>query len=126
MDKKTLTIGLAVALIASFFLPFVGNGTALDVVQGSFLGWEKYVLLLIPLTGLLLLIGALNNGNYPLGRNFLAWLPLVAVLFWVIGVPLVNGVSIGNIFNGFTRNAKVGFWIAAIASLLLAFYKPRV
>lgn len=125
MDRKTLTVVLALALIASFFLTFVGGGSALDVVKSPFLGPEKYVLLLLPLSGLLLLIGASNNGNYPLGRGFLSWLPLLTVLFWVIGVPLVNGVAIGDVFNGFTRNAGIGFWMAAVASLILAFYNPR-
>jgi len=128
MDRKTLTIILAVVLIGCFFLPyynFMGKISGLDIVKASGGDWEKYILLLIPLSGVLLLIGAMNNDNYPLGRTLLSWLPLLAVLFWIIGMPLINGAAIGDVFKLIGKGYGIGFWITIGASLVLAFYNPR-
>ena len=128
MDRKTFTILLAVVLIACFFLPyysgFVGKISGLDIVKGPG-DWEKYVLVLIPLAGALLLIGAMNNGNYPGGRGFLSWLPLLAVIFWIICMPLINGAKIGDVFKGIGKGYGVGLWITIVTSFILAFYNPR-
>ena len=123
MDRKTFTIILAVALIASFFLKFIGGVTGLDIVKADYVGWEKYVLLLIPVCGLLLLLGAMG-GNYPLGRSTLCWLPLLAIIFWVIITPLLHNIPLKYLFDNF-KNYAIGFWIALVASLVLVFYNPR-
>lgn len=120
-----LTIVLAVVLIGCFFLAYMGSASGLDIVKISFFGWERYVLLLIPLSGVLLLIGALNNGNYPLGRNTLCWLPLLTVLFWIIVYPLLHKVAIGDIFKAIGKNYGIGWWVTIAASLVLAFYNPK-
>lgn len=125
MDKKMLTIILAIVLIGCFFLAYMGPASGLDLVKIDMFGWERFVLLLIPLSGVLLLIGALNNGNYPLGRNLLCWLPILAILFWVIGYPLIEGASIGDIFKNLFKTIGIGLWITLAASLVLAFYNPK-
>ncbi len=126
MNRKTLTIVLAVALIASFFLPvFNGSGAnGLDVVKSSAGGWQKYLYLIFPICGALLLVGALNNGNYPGGRSLLTWLPFLAVLWIVIVSPLIDGVKFEYIFKSF-KLFGVGLWIAIVSSVVLAFYNPR-
>ncbi len=128
MDRKTLTIVLAIALIASFFLPlysFGGKGASgLDIVSAKQGDWQKYLLLLIPITGLLLLFGELSK-NYILGRGLLAWLPLLTLLFLLIISPLINGIKIDDIFKALGRGYGAGMWIAIVASLVLAFYNPR-
>ena len=77
MDRKMLTIILAVLLIAGFFLPYFsyagrGGSSGLDFITAKGGNWQKYLFLLFPLSGLLLLIGALNNENYMLSRGLLA------------------------------------------------------
>lgn len=124
MDKKMLTIILAVVMIGCFFLDWGGGASALDIVKGPG-PWEKYVLLAIPVAGALLLIGAVNNGNYPLGRNTLCWLPLLAVLFWIFGMPLIEGAKFGDIFKGLGKHWGIGMWAAVVGSLVLALYNPR-
>ncbi|NOT51464.1 MAG: hypothetical protein HOP10_09330 [Chitinophagaceae bacterium] len=124
MDKKMFTIILAVVVTASFFLDWGHGASAFDIVKGAG-PWEKYVLILIPLSGVLLLIGALNNGNYPLGRNTLCWLPLLAVLFWIIGMPLIEGFPIGDVFKSIGKGWGIGHWIAVVGSLVLALYNPK-
>src|SRR5258705_5902077 len=123
MDKKMLTIVLSIVLIGCFFLAYTkgfGEQSGFDIVKGAG-PWEKYVLVLIPLSGVLLLVGALNNGNYPLGRNTLCWLPLLAVLFWIVAVPLIEGGSISTMI----KLVGIGLWITAGASLVLALYNPK-
>lgn len=128
MDRKTLTIILAVALIGSFFLPYFSifgtNVSGLDTVTAKGAGWERYVLLLIPLSGLLLLLGELNN-SYVIPRSLLTWLPLLALLFMMIINPLIKGAAFGDIFKTLGKGYGFGLWITIAASLALAFYQPR-
>lgn len=129
MDRKIFTIVLAVVLIGCFFLPYFslfGMGiSGFDMVKAPGGGWQKYVMLLIPLSGVLLLIGAVNNENYPLGRNLLCWLPLLALIFMMIISPLIDGVEFGEIFSALGKGYGIGLWITIAASLVLAFYNPK-
>ena len=133
MDKKILTIVLAVVLIGCFFLAyfsFMGSGiSGYDLVfsggGGGSDNWEKYILLLIPLSGVLLLIGALNNGNYIGGRGIWCWLPLLAILYFIIVGPVIHGRAIGDVFKSIGKGYGIGLWITIGASLVLAFYNPK-
>jgi|SRR5688572_3505992 len=124
MDKRMLTIILAIALIAAFFLDWGGGVSAFDLVKSPYGNWQKYLPLIIPVAGLLLLIGAVNNGNYPLGRGLLCWLPLLTVLYILIVKPLIDGRAIGDIFKS-AGDWGIGWWITIVASLVLALYNPR-
>ena len=126
MDRKTFTIVLAVILIGCFFLPYVSymgrSVSAFDIMKAPGGDWQKYIGLLIPISGLLLLVGALNNENYPLGRNLLCWVPLLTVIYILVIEPvLINKASIGDVF----KITGVGLWITLAASLVLAFYNPK-
>jgi hypothetical protein len=133
MNRKVLTIVLAVLLIASFFLPMGagGNVSMFDLVKGRSLGSNieavlmKYLWLAMPVSGLMLLVGALNNGNYFLGRSIWAVLPLLALLFLLIGIPVMEGNDIGDVFKVITKMYGIGVWLALATSLVLAFYHPR-
>lgn len=128
MNRKTLTIALGVALIVAFFLPIISFGgrgaSGLDIVQAGG-GWESYLWLIFPICGALLLVGALNNGNYPGGRSLLSWLPFLTVLFILFIYPLIKGVDFGSLFKNLTKGWGAGLWLTVISSLLLAFYNPR-
>lgn len=125
MDKKMLTIILAVVLIACFFLDWGGGVSAFDVVKSKYGNWQKYIPLIIPISGVLLLIGAVNNGNYPLGRNTLCWLPLLTVLYLIIIKPLIDGAAIGDVFKMLGKGWGIGWWLTIGASLVLALYNPK-
>ena len=124
MDKKMLTIVLSVVLIGCFFLPyfkFMGVGASgYDIVFSGGGNWEKYLMLLIPIPAVLLLIGALNNGNYIGGRTLWAWLPLLAILYHLIRM-VVEGAAIGDL----VKVIGLGLWVSLAASLVLAFYNPK-
>lgn len=133
MNRKILTIILAVVLIASFFLPLGASGStsAFDVVQLPSFGNSieailmKYLWLVMPLSGIMLLIGALNKETYFLGRGIWAMLPLLALLMLLIGIPMMQGAAIGDIFKMVTKTYGIGVWLALVASLVLAIYWPR-
>lgn len=131
MNRKILTMILAVLLIASFFLPIGMHASTspFDIVQGPSYGSEiegmlmKYGWLLIPLSGIMLLIGALNNETYFLGRGIWAFLPLLALLYLLIR-PIT---LLGGRFDimGLVKGLGVGYWIGLVAALVLAFYWPK-
>ncbi len=129
MDKKTLNIVLGAALLGSFFLAYYSLGrfsiSGFDMVSASGGNWQKYLILLIPISGLLLLIGEFNNGNSILPRSILAILPLLTLLYIMIAKPLIDGAAIGDIFKMLGKGYGIGMWIAIGASLLLAFYQPK-
>lgn len=129
MNRKLFTIILAVVLIASFFLPIgtSGSTSAFDAVQAPSYGTGienllmKYLWLLVPVSGLMLLIGALNNGNYFLGRGLWGFLPLLAVAYLLVRPIIDGGADIGDMIKGF----GVGMWMMLVGSLVLAIYHPK-
>ena len=131
MDRKIWTILLSVVLIGCFFLPIIkfGSISAYDVVSSAGKPehiWDKYLWLLIPLSALILIIGAVNNGTYFLGRSFWTFIPLLTLLYYAINMylhakDLNNNVPIGDFIKVF----GTGFWAMLGGSVLLAFIHPR-
>jgi hypothetical protein len=123
MDRKTFTIVLGLALIVAFFLPLTMGASAFDLVKSKYGNWQKYLWLIPPICGALLLMGELNN-NYVVSRSFLTWMPLLTVIYFLILAPLIDKVDIGAIFKNIGKGYGVGLWINIVASLVLAFYNP--
>lgn len=132
MDRKVLSILLGLALLVSFFLPYLSMGGAtasgLDIVKNA--GDSKdavmtYIWLIFPLSGLMLLIGALNNGNYPGGRALWLWLPFLALIYILFVYPLMNGAAFGDLFKTFGQGFGIGLWIALAASLVGILVNPK-
>ncbi len=129
MDKKVVTIVGAVLLIICFFLPYMSvftfNVSGYDIVFGNTGGeksWETYLFLLIPFSGLMLLLGALNNGKYILGRALFCWLPLLTIIFMIIRVKMQ---AEGAPFMDSLKIWGYGFWLSLVISLVLIFYNPK-
>ncbi len=123
MDRKTLSIILGVALIASFFLPLTGTASGLDIVKGPG-DWKKYLWLIIPICGLFLVLGEMNK-NYLVSRSMLTILPLLVIVYFLILGPLIDGQKFDYIFKGLGKGYGTGMWIAIVSSIVLAFYNPR-
>ncbi|MEO7984302.1 MAG: hypothetical protein ABI688_09490 [Bacteroidota bacterium] len=123
MDRKTFTIVLGLALIVAFFLPLTLGVSAFDLVKGRGGNWQKYLWLIPPICGALLLMGELNN-NYVVSRSFLTWMPLLTIIYFLILAPLIDKVEIGTILKSIGKGYGIGLWINIVASLVLAFYNP--
>lgn len=134
MNRKTLSIVLGVVLIASFFLPYLNVAgifkvSGLDIITGKGImgeaskgSAEKYIMLLTPIAGVLLLVGALNNENYPLGRPIIGVLALIGVLYLIIrGLMEGGGKGMGEVF----RFLGMGFWLGLIAAIVVLAYNPK-
>lgn len=123
MNKKMVTIILAVALIAGFFLPYIsffGRGVSgFDLIKGGGKA-DVYVLLLSPIAAILLLAGALNNGKYVISRGILCIIALISVLYLIIR-SVIEGGDIGSMF----KVLGIGYWISLAASLVLVLYNPK-
>jgi hypothetical protein len=126
MNRKNYSIIMGLALLIAFFLPFyqAGGYSGLDNVKRSGAGWEEYLIALLPLSGLMLILGGVRN-NYILSRGFWAVLPLLTILFLLIGVPLTDDVEFSTTLKSLGKGYGAGLWISIIASLVLAFYTPK-
>ena len=129
-----ITLILGLALVGCFFLPYIdagffGKATGFNLVfpKGGPTGesWERFIWLVIPIAGLLLFLGALGNENYFLGRGFLSWLPLLALLYMIIVGPMIHGEAIKDVFKSLGQSYGIGLWITIGVSLVLVFYNPR-
>ncbi|MBL7748439.1 MAG: hypothetical protein JNM19_13465 [Chitinophagaceae bacterium] len=123
MNKKMLTIILGALLILGFFLPYIsffGQGVSgFDLVkQGG--KADVYVLLLSPIAGILLLVGALNNGKYVPSRGILVLLALIGVLYLIIR-SLIEGGPLGAMF----KLLGIGYYLSLAAAVVLAIYNPK-
>lgn len=129
MDRRILTIVLALALIGCMFLPFIkafNSMSLFDLVTSSGGDWEKYICLLIPVSGAMLLIGALNKENYMIARFIWAIIPLLTVLYYPVRIYMEasqNGakVDIGELVKVF----DIGYWALLGVSLILAVVQPK-
>lgn len=131
MNRKYLTIGMAIALIAAFFLPLfkIEDSSAFNIVTAPEKANDvlmKYIWVLIAISAILLLAGALNNENYILGRGLWTWLPLATIIFVVVRIYLKAKDSGTKVpLDEFIKIFGVGFWIMFAASLILAFSWSR-
>ena len=122
MDRKTFSIVMAIALIVGFFLPiFKVGGSAFDIVKSGG-DWKNYLWAIIPICGLLLLLGELN-ARYSTNRGLITWLPLLTILLIVVILPLIDKTKMD--FGMMIKAFGIGMWVMLVSSILLAFYNPR-
>src|SRR5689334_24906772 len=78
MNHRRLTIILALALIVSFFLPYIGLLSAYDVVSKTARNsWQKYEWLLVFVFGILIFISAARGRANPGWMRILPFVILV-------------------------------------------------
>lgn len=129
MNRKNLTVILSLALIVSFFLPYTGigiyNHSGYDHVFNERVtdsSLRKYLWLIVPFSGLMLFIGAVNNERYPISRGLLTWLSLFILIYFLYRMVYVEATFKLSVIP---QKMRYGYWISLIATLLLIFYKSR-
>jgi len=101
--------------------------SGLDIITGGSMGGnssgsaDRFILLLTPIAGVLLLVGALNNEKYIPSRSVLGILALVG---WIY--PLIRGLMEGG--SGMSQIFKfmgIGFWLGLVAAIAVLVYNPK-
>ncbi|HYF30909.1 MAG TPA: hypothetical protein VD993_07305 [Chitinophagaceae bacterium] len=133
-SNKSIVAIVAGVLTVAFFMPWIQLFFALsgwDIVIGKTQGEDhlfvKLIMLLFPISGLLILFGAvLNNEKYPLPKSFLFKLPLWALIVLIVVLVIKSNGLPGEAINGIFRILGVGFWLTLIAAVILPFVAPAV
>lgn len=132
MNRKTISIVLGALLIGSFFLPYLNfagfiKASGFDIVSEGGMGEgskdaDKYLMLLTPLAGLLLVIGALNKDRYIPPRPLLGLLGLLGVLYPLIRLIIESkGDGMGQVI----KILGLGFWLGLAAAIAVLVYNPK-
>lgn len=136
--QKNSKVGVvipATILVISFFMPWINffiSINAWDVIfHSQFIdSIFKYLVLLIPISGIMIVYGTVfNKENYLISKDILFKLPVLILC----GIALTIVIEIGTSKRGF-RNSDfvnflkifgIGFWVTVIASIVLFFLQPR-
>jgi uncharacterized membrane protein required for colicin V production len=128
-NKQIIRAILCLAIIAAFFLPWFkyGGGSGLDLVITNRANDEdtattiiRYSFLLIPFFALIVLIRSINKQSSNFLLRLLPFL-VTAILttLFIIGINMNGGT--GEELKGWLQILNYGFYITALASLLLIF-----
>jgi hypothetical protein len=125
MNRKILTMILGALLVLGFFLAYMSMGpfsiSGFEIIKGAGKA-DKYVLLLSPIAGLLLLAGAANGEKYIPSRGILVIMALAGVLYLIIRSLLEGKSGAGaEIF----KYLGIGYWISLASAIVLAVYNPK-
>ncbi|MBL7749567.1 MAG: hypothetical protein JNM19_19165 [Chitinophagaceae bacterium] len=125
MNRKMLTMILGALLVVGFFLPYLSMGpfsiSGFELIKSPGKA-DKYVLLLSPIAGLLLLAGAANSEKYIPSRGILVILALVGVLYLIIR-SLIEGKSGAG--AELFKVLGLGYWLSLASAIVLAAYNPK-
>ena len=130
-SNKSIIIIVAAVLVAAFFMPWIKYFVSLS-------GWDmifgeagqyidtgfKYLALLIPIAGILIIYGAaFNNENYPVPKRLLFALPILTLVIIILTIVVKINESGGRLRSSDLDNIMqvlgIGFWLTLIASIIL-------
>ena len=124
MDKNTLRLLLSFAVIGSFFFPlfdwnsFEMNG--LNYILSEHIPRYKYLLAFIPLTALVIFIGAWYEDNFLFRRRIILWIPLLSLslvfLMRLLRPDYPDGYAD---YQSPLITTDIGFWLTMLFSALL-------
>jgi hypothetical protein len=137
IKNKTIIITMGAVLVTAFFMPWFSGFpgvSAWDIVFGdvgrlldtSF----RFVFLIIPIAGLLIIYGAaFNNGSYSLSKRLVFLLPIVTLIVIIIAFGVTMGVDDGRMSGSEIENTikllGFGFWLTLTASITLLFLNSQ-
>lgn len=137
-NNKSIIITLAAVLVAAFFMPwlkFFVSLSAWDMIFGQVGQYVdtsfKYLALLIPIAGAMIIYGAaFNDENYPITKGFLFRLPILTLIVITIAIAAKIGEGGGRVrssgLENLTKVFGIGFWLTLIASIILPFFQSQV
>jgi len=131
---KGIVIVLGIILVLAFFMPWLKIDFFASI---SLSGWDmvfgdagkiienelKYIALLIPVSGILIIMGAgFNNERYILPKEILFLAPFLSIymISFIILLIFGNGGPLQN--SDLTRFFGMGVWLTFISSLILLFF----
>lgn len=90
----------------------------------------KYIALLIPIAGGLIIYGAgFNKDNYPLSKQFLFLLPILTLIIIAVAIGSKiddgGGRMKGSDIEGILKVFGIGFWLTLAASIILPFMNSQ-
>lgn len=130
-NNKTLVVTLASVLIAAFFMPwitYIAGLSAWNLIFGqasALINTDiKYLAILIPLSGVLIIHGAVfNNEIYSIPKKLLFQIPNITLAIIIIGIAFKveeNGNRVEKLdFERIFKLLGIGFWLTVIASTIL-------
>lgn len=136
-NTKGIVVTIAAILVIAFFLPwitlFIGI-SAWDIVFGGIGQYAntpfKYLSILIPVSGALIVYGAAFNGErYALPKGLLFLLPLLTLIALTLALVIRTNEYTRDMrmsdLNTITSVLGIGFWLTVIASIILPFLRSR-
>lgn len=139
MDKKTISIILAILLIVAFFLPYISipeaeiklSGYKIIFGKGGLFGSKGvlvYLILLVPIGAVVALLTIFDDGSSNSGLA--NWLSLIGIIY--VTILMYSEMSKGATLAGgsltiskFISVLGVGYWITLVASVLLPINNSR-
>jgi hypothetical protein len=134
--KNRMAVSLfAILLLIGFCLPWIGSFAKLN-------GWDiifgdriirvstnyKYILILVPTSGLIIFLMSLSNKNYNWISEMILWIPIVIIITLVTLVLLLTTKGTGfsnSIMKFLLKISGIGFWLCLIAALALPLQKTK-
>lgn len=136
-NNKSVIITLAAILVAAFFMPWIKFFVSLSAWDmlfgdaGRYIDTAfKYIALLIPIAGGIIIYGAaFNKENYPVDKKLLFVIPIITIALLIIAIYFKLGDNGGRIRNSDLKEIfqifGIGIWLTLISSIILPFLQKK-
>ncbi len=126
MKRTTVTLLLSAALLVSFFFPifewrsFEMSGP--NYIMSTHISDHKYLLLIIPVSGIFLFWSSCNDDNNFFNRRVLSWMPVLALAL-IFMLRWLDKNSDSSAHGNELSRLDIGFWLILFFSVLLVWFR---